>query len=271
MLQLNVKIIDNNKARRLQKITIPQGWQEVPPQNAVALCAASMLPQTPANLNGIAALLLPPNIFGSLAFSQVAKLHPYFKWVFTQPLTYPCLEYFQIADTVFYLPRQNFYDVCMDEWADGMASFMLYEKTENIDYLHACIATFCRPLRKDYLPDDPATADEPREAYSGALALKRAPLMEQLNPHLKLYITNYIMQCVRHILTHPDYAILFPKPTPEQQAKQAPPKLNPTLWYDFSIEAAGVPGLGGDYEKVLKKKVHDVFRAMALYRKSQPN
>lgn len=271
MLQLTVKIIDQ-KTKQVQ-VQLPQAWHEVPPHLAIALCAASHMEPTPHNYNGIAALLLPPNVFGQLTFGQVAKLYPHLKWVFSQPLTYPCLDNFQISDTLFYLPRQNFYDVCLDEWADGMASFMLYEKTENPDYLHACIATFCRPLRKDYHPEDPHTADDPREQYSGALALKRAPFMEQLSPLLKLYLTTYIMQCVRHILTHPDYAILFPKQTPEQaeRAKNTQPKLNPTLWYDFAIEAAALPNLGGDYEKVLKKKVHDVLRAMALYRKSLPN
>lgn len=255
------------------QVQLPQAWHEVQPELAVSLCAASHMPQTPETINGIAALLLPPNVFGKLTFGQIAKLYSHLVWVFSAPLTFPCLDNFKIEDIVFYLPRQNFYDVCMDEWADGMASFMLYEKTQNTDYLNACIATFCRPLRKDYHPNDPHTADEPREHYSGALALKRAPLMEQLNPLLKLYVTTYIMQCVRHILTHPDYAILFPKQTPEQaeRAKNTQPKLNPTLWYDFAIEAASLPNLGGDYERVLKKKVHDVFRAMALYRKSLPN
>lgn len=274
MLELRIKIAKPDGKTIVRFAKIPQAWQEVQPQHALALCAATLMPQDETTYNNILAVLLPPETWAQLNQGALARIYRHIIWIFSAPLTYPCLPSFTADDQTYYLPLANFADVAMDEWADGMASMMLYEKTGKPEYLHTCIATFCRPRRADYNPKtNPETADNPRETYSAALAIQRADAMAELAPLMQLYIATYIMHCVKAILSHPDYAIIFPKPTPEQAERQktSPPKLNPAMWYDFAIEAAQLPNLGGDYEKVLKKKVHDVFRAVALHRKSLPN
>lgn len=252
-------------------VEIPQRWQEVKPELITTICAAILQPKTPWLLNNLLGLLLPLDVYLESTSGFLAGLHRHVEWMLSAPIIWPVLPSFRANNLELYLPLANFADVCVDEWADGQAAMLLYEKTQNPMYLNACIATFCRPLRPGYNANNPDMADSPRETYSGTIAMRRADLIDDVDALTKLYVSTYIMSCTQAVINHPDYAILFPKLTPEQQAQKqlTQPKPDPAMWYNFAIEAAALPNLGGDYEKVLKKKIHDVLRAVALHRKAQ--
>lgn len=268
-VKLRVKTVQGETKGYL--IRIPQTWKEVVPKLITTICAATIQEKSNWLLNNLLSLFMPTNVYLACTPAVLQSLHGYIIWMLTVPINYPVLPAFRVSALELHLPLANFSDVAMDEWADGQAAMLLYEKTKNPMYLNACIATFCRPLRTGYDANNPDMADSPRETYSGTIAMRRAELIENVDALTKLYVSTYIMSNTQAVINHPDYAILFPKLTPEQQAQKqlTQPKPDPAMWYNFAIEAAALPNLGGDYEKVLKKKIHDVLRAVALHRKSQ--
>lgn len=271
MVNITLKIQTVQEGLKKHLLQIPQTWKEVNPTLITTICAAIIQEKSMWLLNNLLSLLMPTDIYLALTPAALQGLHRHILWMLSEPLTYPVKPSFEAGNLELYLPLAGFADVCVDEWADGQAAMLLYEKTQNPMYLNACIATFCRPLRPGFSANNPEMADSPRETYSGTIAMRRADLIEDLHPLTKLYVSTYIMSCTGSVINHPDYAILFPKLTPEQSAQKqlVTPKPDPAMWYNFAIEAATLPNLGGDYEKVLKKKIHDVLRAVALHRKAQ--
>lgn len=271
MIKVKLIVKPVQGATKEHVLQIPQTWKEVKPELITTICAAILQEKSKWLLNNLLSLFMPTDVYLACTPAVLQNLHVYINWMLNVPISYPVLPAFKVKHLELFLPLANFSDVAVDEWADGQAAMLLYEKTKNPMYLNACIATFCRPLRSGYHPDNPEMADSPRETYSGKIAMRRAELIDDVDALTKLYISTYIMSCTQSVINHPDYAILFPKLTPEQQAQKqlTQPKPDPAMWYNFAIEAAALPNLGGDYEKVMKKKIHDVLRAVALNRKSQ--
>lgn len=271
MITIKLNITPVQGAAKTHLLKIPQTWKEVKPELITTICAAILQEKSPWLLNNLLSLFMPTDVYLACTPAALQGLHKYIMWMLSAPINWPVLPAFSVKNLELYLPLANFADVCVDEWADGQAAMLLYEKTQNPMYLNACIATFCRPLRPGYNANNPDMADNPRETYSGTIAMRRAELIDDIDALTKLYVSTYIMQSTQAVINHPDYAILFPKLTPEQQAQKQllQPKVDPAMWYNFAIEAAALPNLGGDYEKVLKKKIHDVLRAVALHRKAQ--
>lgn len=271
MINVKLRVKPVKGATKEYLLQIPQSWKEVKPELITAICAAKIQQKSQWLLNNLLSLFIPTDVYLECTPNALQNLHRYIEWMLTVPLSWPVLPAFRAGALELYLPMANFADVAVDEWADGQAAMLLYEKTKNPMYLNACISTFCRPLRPGYDANNPDMADNPRETYSGTIAMRRADLIEEIPALTKLYVSTFIMSSTQAVINHPDYAILFPKLTPEQQAQKqlTQPKPDPAMWYNFAIEAAALPNLGGDYEKVLKKKIHDVLRAVALHRKAQ--
>lgn len=262
------------------QLILPLDWKTVPIPQLLTLFALSLVEQNTDNQ------ILAIRLFLSARQNQRIsndELQPYastMDWIYKKPilqLPTDSLKLYHQKWTIrytrrlmgdlpvpipflsqrFYLPKKLFEDVTMEEMVFGSAHFINYVNTKEASHLIKALATFIRPRQSLWSRKKRPYRKEESKLYES--------YFEELPALLQLLLFRYLSDNLAALTELRKFRILFPK----KEEQNNPEPTRSTVWLDFALDAAGLPNLGGDVDKLMKKNIHIVLSAVAEHRREQ--
>lgn len=204
-------------------------------------------------------ILLPLQAQDVLTESNIIDFAPYFLWIWNDDcLTYEAINGIVVAGKPLYIPSTGMYNVLGKEWVDGNGYIALHLKGRPNMVEHV-IAVYCREENPN------ATTPDKRVPYiveeAKYLANWIIDNVIDSGDIAKAVLWAYLLQETKRVTENPRYGKLFPKMEgTDAEAPQPKPKVD--AWYNFMLDAARLPNLGGDYEVTTQKPIHLILSAV---------
>jgi len=235
------------KIQRRFRVLVPQSWSQMPPAAMLDLCL--QLTQGPADWMGLHILgyFLPKAVKKRARPQDLQPLLPLINWIWERPLYHPVIAKIPAGSQRLAMPSGLLYSGKMIELITGHKYLLRYLKRGDPKSLDLFIAIWCRPL----------TAAGSRRPFSMAAARINAARLSDTPMAYKIYFFLFYCGCLK--IMRQKYPLVFAEPDPDLNDNLA--AAHPDNWRHFCLAAAGLPNLGGDYDKVKYKAIHDVLAA----------
>ncbi len=201
-------------------------------------------------------LLLPVAVQDLLCEADVVSFASLFGWIWDDDvLNFEALDGIVVSGVALYLPNRGMYNVHGDEWIDGNGYLIMHAKGV-AGMVDRVVAVYCRAERGGY---DADLHDDRRISYMVESANRRAEWIGDNMPDVvKAVLFAYLVQETQRVVDSPRYGKLFPK----WEGEGVRPLPSVDVWYNFMLDAARLPNLGGDYDVTIKKPLHLILGAV---------